>query len=69
MATFESAIEDQDLEAVLELLDSKPRPSQQELNKALAFAVDPELGLPDAVVPLFDKRCLHHGECLPGGRH
>jgi len=46
MATFESAIEDQDLEAVLELLNSKPRPSQKELNKALAFAVDPELGLP-----------------------
>lgn len=55
MATFESAIEDQDLEAVLELLNSKPRPSQKELNKALAFAVDPELGLPHAVVPLFEK--------------
>ena len=67
MITFESAIEDQDLEAVLELLESKPRPSQKELNKALASAVDPELGLPDAVVPLFENgACITENVFLEG---
>ncbi|PVH86239.1 ankyrin [Cadophora sp. DSE1049] len=55
MATLESAIEDQDIALVEELLRSTPGPSQRELDKALAFAVDPELGLPEAVIPLFEK--------------
>ncbi|KAK0105328.1 hypothetical protein ONS95_004291 [Cadophora gregata] len=55
MATLESAIEDQDAALFEEILGSSPGPSQRELDQALSLAVDSELGLPDAVIPLFEK--------------
>lgn len=55
MAKLEYAVEDQDIALVKEILHSTPGPSQRELDRALALAVDEEVGLPEVVFPLFES--------------
>lgn len=53
MGTLESVIEDHDIELMKKIMRSTPLPSQRELDTALALAVDPDPGLPETIVPLF----------------